>query len=50
MESKLKTAEADKTDAAKRMKAATVAAQPTDTVDIVFSEPLHILIKPADKK
>jgi hypothetical protein len=47
---KAKTAEAAKTQAAQRMKAATAAAEPKDTVDIVVSEPIHVRIKPADKK
>jgi hypothetical protein len=50
MEAKLKSAEAAKTDAGRKMKAATDAAAPKDTVDIVFSEPVHIVIKPADPK
>ncbi len=50
MESKLKTVESEKAEATKRMKAASEAAKPTDTVDIVFSEPVHVIIKPADKK
>ena len=47
---KLKAAEAMKTTAASRMKAATDAAMPKDTAEIVVSEPIRILIKPADKK
>jgi hypothetical protein len=47
---KLKVAEAMKTTAASRMKAATDAATPKDTAEIVVSEPIRILIKPADKK
>lgn len=47
---KLKAAEAMKADAAKRMKAATENAAPKDTVDIVVSEPIRLLVKPADTK
>ena len=39
-----------KASAASRMKAATDAATPKDTAEIVVSEPIRILIKPADKK
>ena len=49
-EEKLKSAEAAKAEAAKRMKAATDAAAPKDIADIVVSEPIRILIKPAEKK
>ncbi len=45
-----KIADAAKVEAAKRMKAATDTAMPKDTVDIVVSEPIRILIKPADTK
>jgi hypothetical protein len=45
-----KTADAAKVVAAQRAKAATDAAVPTDTVDIVVSEPVRILIKPAGDK
>ncbi len=41
-------AEAAKVAAAGRLKAATDAAVPKDTVDIVVSQPIRILIKPAD--
>jgi hypothetical protein len=47
---KLMTADVVKADAAKRMKAATVTAEPKDTVDIVVSEPIRILVKAVDKK
>jgi len=47
---KSKTMDVAKTDAAKRMKTATDAAAPKDTVDIVVSEPVRIAIKPADPK
>lgn len=47
---KAKTADVVKVDAAKRMKAATETAEPKDTVDIVVSEPIRIVLKPADKK
>jgi hypothetical protein len=46
----LKTADAAKAGAAKRMKAVTTAATPTDTVDIFVSEPIRILVTAADKK
>jgi hypothetical protein len=45
-----KTADAAKVVAVQRAKAATDAAVPTDTVDIVVSEPIRILIKPTDEK
>jgi hypothetical protein len=44
---KAKAADIAKADAAKRLKAATDAAEPKDTVDIVVSEPIRIVIKPA---
>ncbi len=47
---KAKTADVAKADAVKRMKAATETAEPKDTVDIVVSEPIRIVIKPADTK
>jgi len=47
---KAKTADVVKGDAAKRMKAATETAEPKDTVDILVSEPIRIVLKPADKK
>jgi regulator of protease activity HflC (stomatin/prohibitin superfamily) len=47
---KLKAADAMKTEATRRMKAATDAAAPKDTADIVVSEPIRILVKPADTK
>ena len=43
------SAEAAKVAAVQRTKAATDAAIPTDTVDIVVSEPVRIRIEPADK-
>ncbi|SFI69074.1 serine protease [Planctomicrobium piriforme] len=45
-----KQAEAAKADAAKRLKAATDAAEPKDYAEIVVSEPIRILVKPADNK
>ena len=47
---KLKAVVVVKTDATNRMKAATDAAAPKDTVEIVVSEPIRVVIKPADKK
>jgi hypothetical protein len=44
---KQKQAEAAMTNATKRMKAVTTAAAPTDTVDIVVSEPIRISVKAA---
>ena len=45
---KQQLADAAKVAAAGRLKAATDAAVPKDTVDIVVSQPIRILIKPAD--
>jgi hypothetical protein len=42
---KQKQAEAAMADAAKRMKAISTAASPTDTVDIIVSEPIRISVK-----
>ena len=36
-------------NATKRMKAITTAAAPTDTVEIVISEPVHLSVKPAQE-
>ena len=47
---KLKSVEAAKADAARRMKAATDAAAPRDIVDIVVAEPIRILVKPKERK
>ena len=47
---KAKAADAAKVSAAQRMKAATESAAPKDTVDIVVSEPIRVVIKAADKK
>jgi len=47
---KLKAADATKATAESRMKAVTAAAAPKDTVDIVVSEPIRVVIKPAEKK
>ena len=47
---KLKSVEAAKADAARRMKAATDAAAPRDIVDIVVAEPIRILVKPKEPK
>ena len=47
---KQKTAETAKAEAARRMKAATDATAPRDIADILVSEPIRILIKPAEKK
>ncbi len=47
---KSKTMDVAKADAAKRMKAATATAEPKDTVDIVVSEPIQIVVTAADKK
>jgi hypothetical protein len=47
---KKKTAEAAKLESAKRLKAATDAANPKDIADITVTEPIRILIKPADSK
>jgi hypothetical protein len=47
---KLKSAEAARADAARRMKAATDAATPNDIVDIVVAEPIRILVTPKDQK
>ena len=44
---KQKQAEASMTAAASRMKAVTTAASPTDTVDIIISEPIRVSVKPA---
>jgi hypothetical protein len=44
---KQKQAEASMTEAASRMKAVTTAASPTDTVDIIISEPIRVSVKPA---
>jgi hypothetical protein len=44
---KQKQAEAAMADAAKRMKAISTAASPTDTVDIIVSEPIRISVKAA---
>ena len=44
---KQKQAEAAMASATKRMKAITTAAAPTDTVEIVISEPVHISVKAA---
>lgn len=41
---KAKLADAKKAEAGQRMKAATVAAMPKDTVDIVVSTPIHIRV------
>jgi len=47
---KQKQAEATMAEASKRMKTATEAAAPKDTVDIFVSEPIRLVVKPADKK
>lgn len=47
---KQKQAEATMAEASKRMKTVTDAAAPKDTVDIFVSEPIHLVVKPADKK
>lgn len=44
---KQKQAEAAMTAATSRMKAVTTAASPTDTVEILISEPIRVSIKPA---
>lgn len=44
---KQKQAEAAMADASKRMKAVSTAATPADTVDIIFSAPIRISVKPA---
>lgn len=44
---KQKQAEAAMTMATSRMKAVTTAASPTDTVDIIISEPIRVSVKPA---
>lgn len=46
---KQKGAEARKAEADKRLAAANAAAAPTDIADIVVSEPIRIVVKPADK-
>jgi hypothetical protein len=45
----LKTAQAAKAAAEARQKAAALAANPTATSDIVFSEPIRLLVTPADQ-
>lgn len=47
---KHQTASAAATTAAEKLKAATQQATPTDTVDIVVSEPIAIRVKPAGNK
>ncbi len=47
---KQKAADAAKVEAANRVKAATTVATAADTVDILVSEPIRILVKPEDKK
>jgi hypothetical protein len=44
---KQRQAQAAMETAAKRMKAVTTAAAPTDTVDIIVSEPIHLSVKAA---
>lgn len=44
---KQKQAELAMLDAAKRMKTVTTLAEPKDTVDIIVSKPIRILVKPA---
>jgi hypothetical protein len=45
-----KVAEVEKADAAKLMKDITAKSQPKDYAEIVFSEPIQILVKEAEKK
>ena len=47
---KQKTADAAKAEAAKLVKTVTAKATPKDFADIIVSEPVRILVKPADKK
>jgi len=47
---KQKQAEVAMAEATRRMKTITEAAAPKDTVDIFVSEPIHFVVKPADKK
>ena len=47
---KQKAADAAKVEAANRVKAATTVATPADTVDILVTEPVRILVKPEAKK
>ena len=47
---KQKAADAAKVEAANRVKAATAVATAADTVDILVTEPIRILVKPADTK
>ena len=47
---RLKTADAVKVVAAKRMKTVTDMAAPKDTADIVVSEPIRLLVQPAEAK
>lgn len=47
---RMKVAEANKSEAVKRLKAVTEAAAPKDIVDIVFSEPIRIQVKAMEAK
>jgi hypothetical protein len=44
---KQKQADVAMANATKRMKAVTAAANPTDTVDIIISQPIHVSVKAA---
>ena len=46
---KQKQAEAAMTESVKRMKSASEAAAPKDTVDIIVSEPIRVVVQPAAK-
>ena len=50
MSGKMKAAEAAQTEAQKKMKAAEDAAAPRDTVDIVWSEPVRLVVRAPEKK